>query len=62
MAELFSKINDETYKRIMDVEKEDVFKLTHLEQKKRDLEEKIKPHQRELDEINHIISEIIKIK
>lgn len=60
--ETFKKIDKNTFKRIMDVEKEDVFKKSHLEQEKRDLEEQIATPQKRLNEVNHILDEINQLK
>ena len=57
-----TKIDNNTFKRIMSVEQEDVFNLNNLKQEKKDLEETISTPQKRLDEVNEIISEINKIK
>ncbi len=59
--EIFTKIKDNTFKRIIEVEKEDIFTLSELKTKKKDLEEKIIPLQKRLDRTNHIIEEIKKV-
>ena len=58
----YKKIDKNTYQRIMDVEQEDIFTLTNLNQEKKDLEETISTPQKRLDEVNEIINEIKKIK
>ena len=60
--ETYTKLNHDTFKRVMTVDKEDVFKLHSLKQEKKDLEEEIKPRQAQLDEVNHILEEIKKLK
>ena len=62
MKETYTKLNEDTYKRIIEAEREDVFKLSHLKQEKKDLEEKIAPSQKRLEEIEHILSEAKKAK
>ena len=62
MKETYTKLNNDTFKRVMGVEREDVFKLPHLQQEKKDLEEKIAPFQARLNEVKHIILEINKVK
>jgi len=59
--EKFEKINEDIYKRTMEIEQEDILKVSHLEQEKRDLEEKIKPWKKRHDEVEHILSEIKKL-
>lgn len=60
--EVFTKLNKETFKRTMEVEREDVFTLSQLQQEKKDLEEQINPLQKRLDEINHILEKIKAVK
>ena len=62
MKETFTKINNNTFKRLKEVEQEDIFELSNLEQKKRDLEEQIANPQKRLDEINYILKEIKKVE
>lgn len=58
----FTKISEDTFRRVMDIEKEDVFNKSLLENKRDDLTNKITLLQKELDEVNDILKEIKKVE